>query len=512
MLHWKRTMGLSLCLLLWATLAAAEEVATTEATEVRPELPVVLDLDAAQRAALANNPSLFAAEARVSQASARVKQTRSLYFPQVDVNYSATHTELPDNIVRAGEAAASAAALSNLNFQVLGGLQQSGPAPALANLVYSVVQALKAPHAVTDSVDSYDLSLTASYLVFDGFSRRFSHAIAKYGRQESEAALLETRRLLLDAVAQTFYAVQLARENTAIAEADIEFNQRLLKDAEARRRVGTGSLSDVLNFEVRVRAARAALLSASHDRAVARIALAALMGLPDAHLPDTTQVASLALEAPSDLAQPETESLVNRALQDRPDLQRADFGLGRARATVGQRRSGYYPVVGAFGTYGASRSEDSRFEDDDFATTVGVNVSYSLFTGGRTRASVVEARHARAEAEAILHDAELTVAADVRQAAESLETAQQQLLLQRETAEYVERNRDLVEKEYDAGQGALARLNQAQRDLIEAQARLAQARVALQQRLHTLRTETAETLARFGTASNDTVEPTLAAE
>ncbi len=37
-----------------------------------------------------------------------------------------------------------------------------------------------------------------------------------------------------------------------ISRADKAFNERLLKEAQARRRMGAGSLSDELNFEIRV--------------------------------------------------------------------------------------------------------------------------------------------------------------------------------------------------------------------------------------------------------------------
>jgi outer membrane protein TolC len=63
----------------------------------------------------------------------------------------------------------------------------------------------------------------------------------------------------------------------------------------------------------------------------------------------------------------------------------------------------------------------------------------------------------------------------------ALTTARDQLILQRENARLVRRNRDLVEKEYAAGQTSLVRLNEAQRDLIQARGRLALARVSLRQ-------------------------------
>lgn len=59
----------------------------------------------------------------------------------------------------------------------------------------------------------------------------------------------------------------------------------------------------------------------------------------------------------------------------------------------------------------------------------------------------------------------------------------------------MQQNRDLVEKEFAAGQGSLVRLNEAQRDLVTAQARLALALVSLRLTWHNLRTSTGEILA-----------------
>ncbi|MCH7910780.1 MAG: TolC family protein, partial [Candidatus Hydrogenedentes bacterium] len=81
-----------------------------------------------------------------------------------------------------------------------------------------------------------------------------------------------------------------------------------------------------------------------------------------------------------------------------------------------------------------------------------------------------------------------------RRSLETLTAAQQELLIQRETTQFVERNRELVEREYRSGQGSLVRLNEAQRDLIAQRGRLALARVVLRQSWFDLKTATGETL------------------
>jgi outer membrane protein TolC len=71
-------------------------------------------------------------------------------------------------------------------------------------------------------------------------------------------------------------------------------------------------------------------------------------------------------------------------------------------------------------------------------------------------------------------------------------------MLQRVNADLVRENRDLVEKEYLAGQGSLVRLNEAQRDLSTAQSRLALALVSLRQAWYGLQSETGSLAAALG--------------
>lgn len=487
----------ALLLLLCTTPARAEDTPTVEAAPATPAAPELLDLAMAQAIATAQNPTLQAVSEIVEQARQRVVQARSAYFPQISAEYTATHTALPDQALEDAKTQARTQIQSQIGQSIGQAFNSSNPNAginALAGTAFGLYTGSIAYDMIDDSVEQYKASLSARYLVFDGFARRFQYAQAKFGMQETKAAHREARRLLLDGVAKAYYGVQLARENTAVFQADMAFNERLLSDARARREAGFGSLSDELNFEVLLRASKSQLIMAEGEYRSARIALATLMGLPEAALPEATEIAPLDSETAEEMTLPEAPPLLARARDLRPDLDRQQLALQRAEAALGQRRGAYYPQVGAFAAVDAARSENGRINRDDTATTVGVNVKYDLFTGGRNRAAVAEAKHAAREAEYRLQDATLHAESEVRAALEDLRTAQATLILQRTTAELVEKNRDLVEKEYDSGQGALVRLNQAQRDLVEAQARLALSRVKLKATWHSLRTATGETV------------------
>lgn len=476
-----------------------EDIKPTQIDTVGAALPDTLNLATVQRFVLDANPTLQAALFRVNQALERLKQARSFWYPQLQASYNASHTERSEaSSSGLGGGSTALSGLPNTGGTTGAG---AGTGTGTGTGTSSLTTLLAGAGAggggggasgldflFSDEIDSYGLSFRATYILFNGFSRRFSNLIAQYGHQESEELRNEVERQLLNAAASSFYSVQLARENVAIATEDKRFNERLLDDAKARRKAGLGSLSDELNFEVQIRSAEASLIRAKLSYDSARVALAALMGLPESELPEQVEIEQLNPEPEFILTAPNMDAYLSYALEYRPDLQQRRLAVERADATVMRERSSWYPQVNVFASYDANRNDNSRFDRDDFSSTVGVSVTMDLFTGGRNRAEIAEKKYAQTEAEMLLQESELEVASEVRQESLNVLSSQEQLKLQRETAELVARNRELVEKEYNAGQASLTRLTQAQRDLTAAQVQFALARVALRQAWHHLYT------------------------
>lgn len=409
-------------------------------------LPDVLNLKEAQRIAIADSPSLKAAQARVEQAEEVVKQAHAEFLPSLAAAVGATFTDLSNDAVERGEQTA----------QFFG-------------------------NSFDDTVESYTANVTLRYLMFDGFGRKFRNAYARLGEERSEASLLEAQRLLLNAVSLAYHSAQLARENINIAQADEAFNQRQLKETQLRYKAGSGSLSDTLNFEVRIRATQSQLLLAERRQEVSLIVLVKLMGIEHTRVPEGMDVDRLLLERADEMIVPESERLVEQALVERPDLVNTKLLLYQTDALVEIGKSNYFPTVSSFLSGDAWRGDNIYFEEDNVSSTIGIELQYNIFSGGRRKAVLNENRAIHREVKYTLSAQEIQVAAEVLEATRNLETAQQVLVLQRETTSLVEQNRDLVEKEYRAGQGSLVRLNQAQRDLTSQQVSLASARVSLRQ-------------------------------
>ena len=403
--------------------------------------PGPLDVESAQDAALRHNPSFAETRERMAQAAYRLAEARSAWWPQLSAQAGASRVDLADRLVS--------------------GTQTDNP------------QTL------------WNAELRAEWLLFDGLQREFNAAAARHGRNAAQADAADARRLLRHGVARSFRLVQLAREEERIAGADLAFYERLAAEAQARRDAGEGSLADLLAFRVRANDARAMLIEARRAAESALAALAELMAVDPPELA-AAPLAPPAPETDADFAEPSREELLKTAARNRPDLRRAREDAAAASAAARAARGDLYPRLHLTASHGGERPRDASFRDDDFGTTVGVAASFNLFEGGRTRARIAQADSQSREIHLALQSIENALEREIADALSSLSAAQRQTRLQTENLDLVRQSRDLVEREYRAGQESLLRLTEAQRDLVAAESRLARARTHLRLAWHTL--------------------------
>ena len=467
---------------------AAASGSLEENSGVLQPAAVLLDLVGAQRQALARNPSLAAGAERGGQARQYVSKARSMYFPQIDLTYRYTFTWLPseytdpineyldetDEILRTIRHELYA-------YYVTSSTLSLGDRRTIRSYLNDSEDIVDMARDFAESPqESSSINLTAGWLLFDGFAREFTNAMAKHGYGEAQAAYRDGQRILLDAIAQAYYGGQYAREQVVIAESAITFFTRLVKEAKARREIGRGPTSHVLNFETALYAAKANLLRARREYELARIAMAVLLGYPEGYLPDTVQFADLETETPETMALPDADAMLALAFAYRPDMEQRELGLKRAQANVRREYAKFAPQIAFFASAQTANIDETGFSGDRMLSTVGINASMNLFSGGRRRAELREAKHARRESEWQVTETEQKISAEVRKALLDLKMAQESLRLSRNAAACVRKNRDLVDKEYKAGKAMLVQLNQAQNDYVQAMGTLAQARVGLQ--------------------------------
>jgi len=426
-------------LMVIAVMASGSTWGMDDASQSAPDFSAIeeLDLGTAQKMALAANPTMSAALARVEQARARVGQATAAWRPRLDATASGGRTRMSENAWEINKALSQ---ISGRDFD--------------------------------RTSKDYAAGLQASWVLFDGFYRSFNEQQARYGEESADASRIDAQRLLVAAVAEAFFNAQLAQANVGIAEADSEFYSQQLRDAENRYEVGAGPWGDVLNIQVQINSARTAVLLAKREFEAACYGLAALLGVPDAAFPPHVRLSPLDEEIDVTKNGDNPDMLIEEALEQRPDVAELELIVKQAEAAIGKAEALFYPVLELAGGASGVNQGDGTLTEDDFSTSVVLNLSWNLYAGGEDRARRFEAEQARREAKFALLDLRNRIAAEVRQDLTLLEAAREQVVLQRESVGLVEENRELAKNEYEAGEAPLVRLNEAQRDLTATYGRL----------------------------------------
>jgi len=418
----------------------------------RVALPGPLTSNDAARIALERSPNLLAAQARIEAASAAVTQARAGYYPSVDLNAGLSRTR------------------QSLQAFNIPGFQGA------------------------NRYTTYSASLAANWILFDGLAREAQVTGSKADLLQSLAAFDDVRRLLIQSVELAYNNALLAQESIRTADADASFNKSLLEETRVKVEAGQAALSERLNFEIRVNTAQSQLVTARSELRLALTVLAELMGLPESMAIDQIELAPFDREKTESADRPNEVAEVAYALRHRPDLDALRHAITASEAVRDAAESGNLPTLFARGTYGYQRNDNARFDDNDLTMTGSLNLAWNLFAGFSDAAATRAAEALTDEAREALATRFLAVISEVRQAVTQVETAREQLSLRHKNYTLTLETRDLVYKEYHAGQASLVRLNEAQRDLTEADALYSRARIGLRYSIENLNALTARNL------------------
>ncbi len=447
-------------------------------SDARKLLPEgILDLETARALAVRANPDVHAALARLQAASARVAEAGARYFPTVLLTHSSARTfHTPASRNRLSTALQP---VPNVPIDI--DTTQTFALTTLINAIRRPLFGMDRPTGNGSSFSEHSTSVTATWTVFDGFVRQAQLLASKHLHQAAEQSLVDVRRLIIHAVDTGYYRVQLAREQLRIARADETFSREQLEETEELHKKGRASQADVDNFRVRMLVAQASVSEALGLTETGRVALAELMGIPSTTLPPELELAPLRDEADEEMTPPDPQVWTEQALKNRPDLHQLELILKGEEENVRSARGLYLPTLAVSGSWGFDRGSTIRYTVQDQSSAAALEFRWELYTGGSRRARVRQAEAARAQAAAELNRLRLAITARVRSAVISVGIAQEQIRLQRETLITGLENRRLVQAGYVAGKETLNRLNEAQRDVIAADADLALARTRLRQ-------------------------------
>lgn len=288
--------------------------------------------------------------------------------------------------------------------------------------------------------------LTASLPLYSG--GRLETAI-KYAELGIEVSKLDFLQAQDDLIYQVATAYVNALENLATSQVDLETEKNLAeheKMISAQYDAGAKAKIDLLRAQVET---SNALQNAARSHAAYEVALTNL-----AALMSTDSIASLSVEDfETHLKLGDVESYLTEADENRNDLKSDALRIEQGELNVKSAKSGWLPSVNAnIGTDLNAASDRWHITPD---ASAGISASWNIFDSGVTRAEV-DAAKVEVERLKLARDADLdSVHEDVVTAHKNLRIALLRLTTTQKAVELAQEERYIATERYNAGEGII---------------------------------------------------------
>jgi NodT family efflux transporter outer membrane factor (OMF) lipoprotein len=412
-----------------------------------PRLNALID------AALAHNPDLQAAQARLRESRAQLQQQRAAEMPKVTGDAAALRMRDPD----------------------LSGLQSSQQSSS--NSGTSTGQT--APTSTSQGrgpLQLYTAGFDASWEIdlFGGTRRAIEAASAQ--AEAVDADLADTQVSLAAEVAQAYVNLRGQQQRLALANQSAQLEQQTLDLIRQQRERGVVAEADVERQTTQVENTKATLIPLDEQITESLDQLAVLTGQAPGALDSE-------LSAPAPLpALPDSVPVDDPAamMQQRPDIRAAERRLASSNAQIGQHTADLFPKVTMLGFIGSNAANPGHLMRKSAFTWLGAPyLQWDVWDFGRTRGSIRQAEAGRDEAAANYTQTVLAALQDANNALSRYGHQRDSVARLQQIEASADRSATLMRQRYEAGASSLIDLLDTQRTQFSAQQNLVQGRADL---------------------------------
>ena len=244
------------------------------------------------------------------------------------------------------------------------------------------VAASAAPHTINSAgvAANWDLDIW-------GQIRRSTES-SRASAQASAAALAAARLSAQAALASDYFELRAQDQLQTLLSDIVAAQERSLKIAENRYRVGVAAKADVVSAQTQLLSSQAQQVNAQIQRAVLEHAMAVLLGQQPAAF--SLQAATMRSDVPT-----VPPGLPSTLLERRPDIAAAERRVAAANAQIGVARSAFFPSLTLSGSddyTGGTLAKLIRTSNRVWA--FGPALAQTVFDGGLRRAQAAQARAA----------------------------------------------------------------------------------------------------------------------
>lgn len=405
-------------------------------------------LDELERRALASNPSLEAARARVRQARASVRQERANRFPTAGAQATSVIADLP-----------------GIDLQSNQGSGTPTPAPA--------------PPSEQDedtSLQFYNLGLNANWEIdlAGGQVRRIEAANALAAAAAYNAADAQVQ--LTAEVAQAYVNLRDRQQRASALRGALDLQQQQLELSQQRFQRGTVAAFAVGQANRALQVTTSELAAAEAEIQIYLNALAVLAGEAPGSL-------DALLAAPRDIPLPPGSVAVGdpaSLLQRRPDIRAAERNLAAATARIGVAEAARFPKISFMGILGIGGTSIGDLVDLGNISKIAVpQLRWGLLDFGRTSAAIAQTRSGRDEAEAQYRQVVLSALQDAETSLSRFAQQRRNVAALAEIKRSADQSAALMRQRYQRGVISLAESLESERQRLLAEANLHSASAAL---------------------------------
>lgn len=418
------------CLSLAALTAASAALALAQGVPPVTPLPSPLDLRGAVNYAIEHNYSILQARERIREQEGLIIEVKSRALPNAYVNSSYTRTD----------------------------------------------EGLLKDRAAGASEDDWRIALEVRQALYAGGGVKAALDAQKFVR---ESSLLELQSVINDALLQVrtrYYDVLLGREQITVQEENVRLLTEQLQTARDRFQAGSVSNFDVLRAEVALANARTPLIRARNQYRIAIDQLRQALGYGDSSVGSSPTMPEVVGTLTFTPASYDLESALSAARINRPDLLRLAKVEEAREAGVVIRQANYRPSLDVVGGYQFRKSGTSdRFKDSLDGWTLGLQSSWAVFDGRKTKGAVIQARSQLEQARLATSERTLSVEVEVRQALSALQEAAELAAAATRVVAQAEEAVRLADARYGAGTVTQLEVLQSRVALTEARTNLLQA-------------------------------------
>jgi len=398
----------------------------------RPGVPVVVNLEQAEKIAVALSPLFQNQNAQWAIIHAKYTSEKQALFPSLS----------------------AAGALSKTWSTEGGALETPAPGPGGTPGV-----------TVHSNYTSDSAQLTLQQLIFDGGRTIAAIRSANESDISGRGTLLRNLETLQINVATYYYGV--LQDNATVA-ADVQLVREFEVNEDSVRaqiRNGAAARSDLAGAQYQTAQARGQLVTAQGTAIGEQALFATTLGL-DAD----TQILPQQIGEESAGTNPTYQASLKKALVLRPDYLAAQYAVYSGEDNERYAKLARFPVVTGSASYGAQRTLYDRYNTFGNDSSLGLSVAVPIYDQGQTNYNVAVAAAQLDEAKASLMQTRLQVESDVRSALANLISARANLVQAKAEQRAAQVSLDATQAQYKVGANTILGLVTAEANLSTATA------------------------------------------